>query len=181
LLYYNDTSVNINHVFGDVNKYIVCNEIETSVTNVNFKYDFNMLNILYVNCCSLCSWYPIIIPPDFTLLFVFYIFHMKFITRQFDFIHMVCFCFNETYNVMLFNQIFKFWIIYTSYSSPDAFGQIETEYMQLITNNKNIVLVGDFNARTAEVKNEHYSSNNQQHLHFDMLNYLFDLYPVDCS
>jgi hypothetical protein len=41
---------------------------------------------------------------------------------------------------------------YTSYSSPDAFGQIETEYMQLITNYKNIVLVGDFNARTAEEK-----------------------------
>ena len=41
---------------------------------------------------------------------------------------------------------------YTSYSSPGAFGQIETEYMQLITNYKNIVLVGDFNARTGEEK-----------------------------
>jgi hypothetical protein len=41
---------------------------------------------------------------------------------------------------------------YTSYSSSDAFDQIETEYMQLITNYKNIVLVGDFNARTAEEK-----------------------------
>jgi len=30
---------------------------------------------------------------------------------------------------------------YTSYSSPDAFGQIENEYMQLITNHKNVVLV----------------------------------------
>ena len=30
---------------------------------------------------------------------------------------------------------------YTSYSSPDAVGQIKTEYMQLITNYKNIVLV----------------------------------------
>jgi hypothetical protein len=30
---------------------------------------------------------------------------------------------------------------YTSYSSPDVVGQIETEYMQLITNYKNIVLV----------------------------------------
>jgi hypothetical protein len=51
LKYYNDTSVNSNHVVVDVNKSIVCNEIETSVGNVNFKYDFNMLNILYVNCC----------------------------------------------------------------------------------------------------------------------------------
>ena len=53
LLYYNDTSVNSNHVVVDVNKSIVCSEIETSVANVNFKYDFNMLNILYVNCCGL--------------------------------------------------------------------------------------------------------------------------------
>ena len=41
---------------------------------------------------------------------------------------------------------------YTSYSSPDAFGQIETEYMQLIANYKNIVLFGDYNVRTAEEK-----------------------------
>jgi hypothetical protein len=53
LLYFNDTSVNSNHVVIDVNKSIVCNEIETSVTNVNFKYDFDILNILYVNCCGL--------------------------------------------------------------------------------------------------------------------------------
>jgi hypothetical protein len=45
----------VNNVVIDVNKYIVCNEIETSVTNVNFKYDFNMLNILYVNCCRLVN------------------------------------------------------------------------------------------------------------------------------
>ena len=50
LLYYNDTSVNSNHVVVDVNKSIVCNEIETSVGNVNFKYDFNMLNILTGTC-----------------------------------------------------------------------------------------------------------------------------------
>ena len=50
MLYYNDTSVNSNHVVVDVNKSIVCNEIETSVGNVNFKYDFNMLNILTGTC-----------------------------------------------------------------------------------------------------------------------------------
>jgi hypothetical protein len=55
VLYSNDTSVSSNHVVIDVNRSIVCNEIETSVTNVNFKYDFNMLNILYVNCCSLVN------------------------------------------------------------------------------------------------------------------------------
>ena len=46
LLYYNDTSVNSNHVVVDVNKSIVCNEIETSVGNVNFKYDFNISQVL---------------------------------------------------------------------------------------------------------------------------------------
>ena len=45
-LYYNDTSVNSNHVVVDVNKSIVCNEIETSVGNVNFKYDFNISQVL---------------------------------------------------------------------------------------------------------------------------------------
>jgi hypothetical protein len=46
LLYYNDTFVNSNHVVVDVNKSIVCNEIETSVGNVNFKYDFNISQVL---------------------------------------------------------------------------------------------------------------------------------------
>ena len=46
LLYYNDTSVNSNHVVVDVNKSIGCNEIETSVGNVNFKYDFNISQVL---------------------------------------------------------------------------------------------------------------------------------------
>jgi hypothetical protein len=46
LKYYNDTSVNSNHVVVDVNKSIVCNEIETSVGNVNFKYDFNISQVL---------------------------------------------------------------------------------------------------------------------------------------
>ena len=56
LLYSNDTSVNSNHVVIDVNKSIVCNEIETeNVANVNFEYDFNMLNILHVNCCGLVN------------------------------------------------------------------------------------------------------------------------------
>ena len=39
---------------------------------------------------------------------------------------------------------------YTIYSSPDAFSEIENEYMQLQANFRNIFLVGDFNARTAE-------------------------------
>ena len=34
LLCYNDTSVNSNHVVVDVNKSIVCNEIETSVSEM---------------------------------------------------------------------------------------------------------------------------------------------------
>ena len=55
MLLSNDTSVNSNHVVIGVNKYIVCNEIETSVTNVNLKYDFSMLNILYVKCCGLVN------------------------------------------------------------------------------------------------------------------------------
>jgi len=38
-----------------------------------------------------------------------------------------------------------------------------------------------FQDQQVSLKNEHYSSNNQQHLHFDMLNYLFDLYAVDRS
>ena len=59
VLYYNDTSVNSNHVVVDVNKSIVCNEIETSVGNVNFKYDFNMLNILTGTCGQ--------VPPPFFL------------------------------------------------------------------------------------------------------------------
>ena len=54
LLFYNDTSVNSNHVVIDVNRSIVCNEIQT-VANVSFEYDFNMLNILYVNCCGLVN------------------------------------------------------------------------------------------------------------------------------
>jgi hypothetical protein len=31
---------------GQENKSIVCNEIETSVGNVNFKYDFNISQVL---------------------------------------------------------------------------------------------------------------------------------------
>jgi hypothetical protein len=64
LLYYNDTSVNSNHVVVDVNKSIVCNEIETNVENVDFKYDFNMLNILTgivtvcVFVCHVFSYHP---------------------------------------------------------------------------------------------------------------------------
>ena len=59
LLFYNDTSVNSNHVVIDVNRSIVCNEIQT-VANVSFEYDFNMLSILYVNCCGLVNklYYP---------------------------------------------------------------------------------------------------------------------------
>jgi hypothetical protein len=33
-----------------------------------------------------------------------------------------------------------------------------------------------FQDQQVSLKNEHYSSNNQQHLYFDMLNYLFDLF-----
>ena len=51
---YNDTSVNSNHVVIDVNRSIVCNEIQR-VANVNFEYDFNMFNILYVNYCGLVN------------------------------------------------------------------------------------------------------------------------------
>ena len=39
---------------------------------------------------------------------------------------------------------------YTSYSSPDAFSEIENEYIRLTTTFKNIFFVGDFNARTSE-------------------------------
>jgi hypothetical protein len=69
VLYSNDTSVNSNHVVIDVNRSIVCNEIETSVTNVNFKYDFNMLNILYVK-----------IKVDFTEFMQFASFSQKLIS-----------------------------------------------------------------------------------------------------
>jgi hypothetical protein len=36
-----------------------------------------------------------------------------------------------------------------------------------------------FQNQQVSLKNEHYSSKNQQHLHFDMLNYLFDLFETE--
>jgi hypothetical protein len=39
---------------------------------------------------------------------------------------------------------------YSRYSSPDAFSQIENEYLEFTEKFKNICLIGDFNARTAE-------------------------------
>jgi hypothetical protein len=93
LLYYNDTSVNSNHVFGDVNKYIVCNEIETSVGNVNFKYDFYMLNILYVNCCGLVNKLHF---PEFRFILIWLIFVTIFDTGTVD--NSFYFCFRKLIN-----------------------------------------------------------------------------------
>jgi hypothetical protein len=39
---------------------------------------------------------------------------------------------------------------YSRYSSPDAFSQIENEYLEFTEKFKNICLIGNFNARTAE-------------------------------
>jgi hypothetical protein len=39
---------------------------------------------------------------------------------------------------------------YSRYSSPDAFSQIENEYLEFTEKIKNICLIGDCNARTAE-------------------------------
>ena len=39
---------------------------------------------------------------------------------------------------------------YSRYSSTDAFSQIENEYLEFTEKYKNICLIGDFNARTAE-------------------------------
>ncbi|XP_063436376.1 uncharacterized protein LOC134717812 [Mytilus trossulus] len=41
---------------------------------------------------------------------------------------------------------------YTSYSSPDAFNEIESEYLELSTTFEHIFIIGDFNARTSNEK-----------------------------
>jgi hypothetical protein len=47
-------------------------------------------------------------------------------------------------------QTFLCSLILSRYSSPDAFSQIENEYVEFTEKFKNICLIGDFNARTAE-------------------------------
>ncbi|CAG2205169.1 unnamed protein product [Mytilus edulis] len=41
---------------------------------------------------------------------------------------------------------------YTSYSSPDAFNEIENEYLEFSTTFEHIFIIGDFNARTSNEK-----------------------------
>jgi hypothetical protein len=47
-------------------------------------------------------------------------------------------------------RVFSSNVINSSSSFPDAFSQIENEYLEFTEKFKNICLIGDFNARTAE-------------------------------
>ncbi|VDI50830.1 Hypothetical predicted protein [Mytilus galloprovincialis] len=51
---------------------------------------------------------------------------------------------------------------YTAYSSPDAFGEIESEYLELSSKYENIFMVGDFNARTASEKDYIFIDENDK-------------------
>ncbi|XP_063436930.1 uncharacterized protein LOC134718363 [Mytilus trossulus] len=51
---------------------------------------------------------------------------------------------------------------YTAYSSPDAFGEIESEYLELSSKYDNIFMVGDFNARTASEKDYIFIDENDK-------------------
>ena len=59
-------------------------------------------------------------------------------------------------------QISPYFLVYTKYSSEDAFSELQQEYLSFSNKSKYICLLGDFNARTAThtncvdlIKNRH--------------------------
>jgi hypothetical protein len=73
---------------------------------------------------------------------------------------------------------------YSRYSSPDAFSQIENEYVEFTEKFKNICLIGDFNARTAE-DDEFIIPNNRSEFSFinfdDILHHNTNLFSVSIT
>ena len=62
---------------------------------------------------------------------------------------------------------------YTSYSSADAISEIESEYFKISDNYSKVLLIGDFNARTAEDK-DNLALTNTENISFDLNEFMYE-------
>ena len=69
---------------------------------------------------------------------------------------------------------------YTSYSSTDAINEIENEYMKLAEKFDKVLLLGDFNARTAEESDFYVFNENENGEFTDLIN-VNDLYSLEMA